>query len=123
MYRWADYDDFNFDAVHHPAVNALLEYKWYTTLLSDLRMHTLYSEHGCTHFTFNRHRNTIGFKYWIVKFAWKSIYYILVLRSIFMQVYGTTQSKGIFIAIIVMASMFLYFEVFRLFLYFFSYFK
>jgi hypothetical protein len=71
----------------------------------------------------NRHRNTIGFKYWIVKFAWKSIYYILVLLAIFMQVYDTTQRKGIFIAIIAMASMFLYLEAMRFIYTFLAYFK
>ncbi|KAK3821910.1 MAG: hypothetical protein J3Q66DRAFT_158186 [Benniella sp.] len=95
MYRWADYYEFNINAMDHPAVNALLEYKW----------------------------NTIGFKYWMVKFVWKSIYYILVLLTVFMQVYDTTQREGIFIVIIIMASMFLYVEVFRIFFNFLAYFK
>ncbi|KAF9362489.1 hypothetical protein BGX34_006042 [Mortierella sp. NVP85] len=82
---YLDYYDFYLEALDHPAVTTLLEYKW----------------------------NTIGFKYWTVKFAWKSIYYILVLLAVFMQVYDTTQRKEIFIAIIVMASIFLYFEVFQ----------
>jgi hypothetical protein len=29
MYAWADNYEFNIDAVHHPAINAMLEYKWY----------------------------------------------------------------------------------------------
>lgn len=52
--------------------------------------------------------------YWLARFIWESLFYVLVLVAVFMQVYGSAECHsliGVFIAIIVMASFFLFLEV------------
>ncbi|KAG0092375.1 hypothetical protein BGZ93_009271 [Podila epicladia] len=68
----------------NPAIKALLEYKW----------------------------NTIGHAYWLVRFYFELLFYMLVLGSVIIQVYGRiprTSLFSVFITIIVMASVFLTF--------------
>ena len=61
-----------------------------------------------------QHRNTIGYKYWLVRFCWQFVFYIMVLVAILLQVYDPTQGyslKGVFIAIIAMGAIFLVLEL------------
>ncbi|ORZ09337.1 hypothetical protein BCR41DRAFT_388308 [Lobosporangium transversale] len=78
--------NFNLDFFDNPAIAALVAYKW----------------------------NTIGFSYWLGRFAFQCIYYILVLVVAFMQVYYTGEDRtpfiGLFSAIIVMSAIFIWLE-------------
>jgi len=60
-------------------------------------------------------RNTIGFIYWIVRFCFQCIFYVMVLIAVMIQVYDAGDARtsliGLFIAIIAMASLFLWLEV------------
>ncbi|KAF9355011.1 hypothetical protein BGX34_010702 [Mortierella sp. NVP85] len=74
------------EALDNPAIAALIEYKW----------------------------NTIGHNYWLARFSWQCLYYILVLVTVFTQVYDGSEGSslmGVFIAIITMASIFLLLEL------------
>ncbi|KAI8350212.1 hypothetical protein B0O80DRAFT_458336 [Mortierella sp. GBAus27b] len=78
--------DFPLEALDHPAIIALIEYKW----------------------------NTIGYMYWLARFIWQFIFYSLVLVAVFMEVYDVVHVyllKGVYIGIIVMACMFLHMEL------------
>ncbi|KAF9355009.1 hypothetical protein BGX34_010700 [Mortierella sp. NVP85] len=78
--------DIPLETLDNPAIAALIEYKW----------------------------NTIGYMYWMARFLWQCVFYILVLVAVFMQVYDSTKSPSlvsVFIAIMVMASLFLLLEV------------
>ncbi|KAF9133266.1 hypothetical protein BGW39_010184 [Mortierella sp. 14UC] len=89
---------FELEVLDNPALMALVEYKW----------------------------NTIGFTYWLVRFFGQICYYILVLTVIFLQIHSenrvseegvlTTESgpEGLFIAIIVVAFIFLWLELVQL---------
>ncbi|KAG0208467.1 hypothetical protein BGX33_006225 [Mortierella sp. NVP41] len=81
---------FEFQVLDNPALKALVEYKW----------------------------NTIGFGYWLVRFFSQCCYYILVLTTIFLQIYGDDSFdrtlEGLFIAIIVIAPVFLWLELIQL---------
>ncbi|KAG0263515.1 hypothetical protein BG011_008687 [Mortierella polycephala] len=81
--------DFALDMLDHPAIAALIEYKW----------------------------NTIGFKYCMVRFLFLCCYYLLVLAVVFLQVYGGYHGTlfGVFIAVAVSSSIFLWFELIQLF--------
>lgn len=59
------------------------------------------------------HRNTIGVWYWLFRFVFQCIYYSLVLTAAILQVYLSDPSIvfGVFIAIIVMAAVFVSLEV------------
>ncbi|KAF9350496.1 hypothetical protein BGX34_001192 [Mortierella sp. NVP85] len=77
--------DIPLDALDNPAIAALIEYKW----------------------------NTIGYIYWLVRFSWQCLFYIFVLVAVFIQVYDSPDGRspiGLFIAIAVMASLFLLLE-------------
>ncbi|KAI7831330.1 hypothetical protein BC939DRAFT_226889 [Gamsiella multidivaricata] len=52
--------EFTLEALDNPAVAALIEYKW----------------------------NTIGFKYWLIRFLGQCCFYLLVLVAVFFQIYG-----------------------------------
>ncbi|KAF9079421.1 hypothetical protein BGX23_004142, partial [Mortierella sp. AD031] len=82
---------FELEALDNPALKALVEYKW----------------------------NTIGFKYWLVRFLGQCLYYALVLIAVFLQIYGDDSLdrslEGLFIAITVIASIFLWLELIQLF--------
>ncbi|KAF9079777.1 hypothetical protein BGX23_003252, partial [Mortierella sp. AD031] len=76
---------FNLEILDNPAIKALLEYKW----------------------------NTIGHAYWLVRFYFECLFYMLVLGATITQVYGRIPRVSLFsvyIAIIVMASVFLVFK-------------
>ncbi|KAG0003354.1 hypothetical protein BGZ65_001781, partial [Modicella reniformis] len=77
--------DFALESLDNPAIAALIEYKW----------------------------NTIGYTYWLIRFLWQCLYYILVLVAVFAQVYSEQQQslKGVFITIIAMAAVSLWLEV------------
>ncbi|KAF9274975.1 hypothetical protein BGZ68_000210 [Mortierella alpina] len=76
------------EAFDNPAVVALIEYKW----------------------------NTIGVKYWLARFLFQCCYYILVLTTVLMQVYPLNYRvlPGMFIAIIILSSVFLWLEAIQL---------
>ncbi|KAF9359381.1 hypothetical protein BGX34_008410 [Mortierella sp. NVP85] len=77
--------NFPLEMLDNPAISAMIDYKW----------------------------NTIGYLYWVSRFFWQCVFYVLVLVAVFMQVYDSIQShsiKGVFIAIIAMASIFLVLE-------------
>ncbi|KAG0196136.1 hypothetical protein BGX33_002022, partial [Mortierella sp. NVP41] len=97
---------FELQILDNPALKALVEYKW----------------------------NTIGFYYWLVRFLSQCCYYILVLTAVFLQIYGGDNLndendkakedekkrlgrslEGPFIAIITIASIFLWLELVQLF--------
>ncbi|KAF9361006.1 hypothetical protein BGX34_007377 [Mortierella sp. NVP85] len=79
--------DLPLESLNNPAIAALIEYKW----------------------------NTIGFIYWIVRFCFQCIFYLMVLIAVMIQVYDAGDARtsliGLFIAIIAMASLFLWLEV------------
>ncbi|KAI8601419.1 hypothetical protein EDD21DRAFT_108105 [Dissophora ornata] len=77
--------NFALESMDNPAIAALVEYKW----------------------------NTIGYSYWLFRFLWQCFYYLLVLVAVFMQVYSDQQESlfGVFIAIIVLAAIFLWLEL------------
>ncbi|KAF8940294.1 hypothetical protein BGZ58_007066 [Dissophora ornata] len=77
--------NFNLEFFDNPSIAALVAYKW----------------------------NTIGFWYWFVRFSFQCCFYALVIIASIMQVYYPEPSKlvGIFIAIIVMAIVFLWLEL------------
>ncbi|KAG0274617.1 hypothetical protein BGZ95_009621 [Linnemannia exigua] len=80
---------FEHKTLDNPAIAALVKYKW----------------------------NTIGHQYWLLRFLTQCVYYVLVLVGVFMQIYSYSNvdaMNGVFIAIIVMASMFLWLEFFQL---------
>ncbi|KAF9435002.1 hypothetical protein BGZ76_007053 [Entomortierella beljakovae] len=70
--------NFNIEFFDNPAIAALVAYKW----------------------------NTIGFSYWLIRFAFQCIFYAMVLIAALLQVYydGRGNIVGLFIAIIVMSS-------------------
>ncbi|KAG0044184.1 hypothetical protein BGZ83_010572 [Gryganskiella cystojenkinii] len=76
--------DFNLEYFDNPAIAALVAYKW----------------------------NTIGFNYWMVRFVGQCIFYALVVIAALLQVYyhEPSQLLGLFIAIIVMSSTFVWLE-------------
>ncbi|KAF9280600.1 hypothetical protein BGZ68_007126 [Mortierella alpina] len=87
--------DFKPEMLENPAIIALIEYKW----------------------------NTIGFQYWVVRFLCQCCFYLLVLTTVFIQVYGKEQPPiGVFITITVFSSIFLWLELAQLFKYRMQYF-
>ncbi|KAG0371794.1 hypothetical protein BGX24_001164, partial [Mortierella sp. AD032] len=79
---------FSLQAFDNPAVAALIRYKW----------------------------NTIGFKYWLVRFLCQCCFYILVLATVFIQVYSSSHPvlTPVYITIISVASIFLWLELLQL---------
>ncbi|KAF9133430.1 hypothetical protein BGW39_009741 [Mortierella sp. 14UC] len=79
---------FSLQAFDNPAIAALIRYKW----------------------------NTIGFKYWLVRFLCQCCFYILVLATVFIQVYSSSHPvlTPVYIAIISVASIFLWLEFLQL---------
>ncbi|KAI7826058.1 hypothetical protein BC939DRAFT_119803 [Gamsiella multidivaricata] len=77
--------DFNLAFFDNPAIAALVTYKW----------------------------NTIGYSFWLARFVFQSTFYSLVVIAALMQVYFSEPGKllGLFIAIIVMATMFIWLEI------------
>ncbi|KAF9152688.1 hypothetical protein BG015_004857 [Linnemannia schmuckeri] len=75
---------FDLKELDNPAIAALVDYKW----------------------------NTIGYRYWLVRFLSECCYYVLVLVAIFKQVYGdhTETLPGLFIAVIAASAVFLFLE-------------
>ncbi|GJJ74368.1 hypothetical protein EMPS_06726 [Entomortierella parvispora] len=72
--------DFTLDMLDNPALAALVEYKW----------------------------NTIGFKYWLVRFLCQCCFYLMVVITVLMQAYDNEgkSSEGIYIAIISYSAIF-----------------
>ncbi|KAG0307735.1 hypothetical protein BGZ98_009934 [Dissophora globulifera] len=81
---FVEYHDFNLDFFDNPAIAALIAYKW----------------------------NTIGFRYWLVRFIFQCLYYTLTIVAAFLQVYLSDPKVlfGVFVAIIVMAAVFIWLE-------------
>ncbi|KAG0075974.1 hypothetical protein BGZ90_009281 [Linnemannia elongata] len=79
---------FTLQAFDNPAIAALIRYKW----------------------------NTIGFKYWLVRFLCQCVFYILVLVTVFIQVYSSSHPilTPVYIAIISVASIFIWLELLQL---------
>ncbi|KAF9285201.1 hypothetical protein BGZ68_004093, partial [Mortierella alpina] len=79
--------DFSLEYFDNPAIAALVAYKW----------------------------NTIGYAYWAFRFFFQCIFYVLVVVATLLQVYHEnvlhTQLAGCFIAIIVVATVFLWLEL------------
>ncbi|KAG0297994.1 hypothetical protein BGZ96_003641 [Linnemannia gamsii] len=75
-------------ALDHPAIAAIVEYKW----------------------------NKIGYKYWLMRFIFQCFYYILVLVTVFLQVYNDQGNRmaGLFVAIVALAGIFLWLELIQL---------
>ncbi|KAK3839327.1 MAG: hypothetical protein JOS17DRAFT_785966 [Linnemannia elongata] len=75
---------FNLKELDNPAIAALVDYKW----------------------------NTIGYRYWLVRFLGECCYYVLVLVAVFKQDYGdhTETLPGLFFAVIGASGMFLALE-------------
>ncbi|KAG0002382.1 hypothetical protein BGZ65_002685 [Modicella reniformis] len=80
--------DFSLESMENPAIAALIEYKW----------------------------NTVGYIYWLARFLWQCLYYLLVLVAVFFQVYSDQRESitGVFIAIAAMAGTFLWLEVLQM---------
>ncbi|KAF9351278.1 hypothetical protein BGX26_010668 [Mortierella sp. AD094] len=86
IHNYVESYDFNIEFFDNPAIAALVAYKW----------------------------NTIGFTYWLVRFVFQCLFYALVVIAALMQVYAKdypNQLVGVFIAIIVMAVVFLWLEI------------
>ncbi|KAF9103697.1 hypothetical protein BGX27_010470, partial [Mortierella sp. AM989] len=86
IHNYVECYDFDIEFFDNPAIAALVAYKW----------------------------NTIGFTYWLVRFIFQCCFYALVTIAALMQVYyrdHSSQLVGLFIAIIVMAAMFLWLEL------------
>ncbi|KAI7826895.1 hypothetical protein BC939DRAFT_446141 [Gamsiella multidivaricata] len=81
--------DFALEPLDNPALAALIEYKW----------------------------NTIGFKYWLLRFLCQCCYYALVLVAVFIQVYGPNRRPlvGVFFAIAAGSLIFLWLELIQAF--------
>ncbi|KAF9145560.1 hypothetical protein BGX30_008119 [Mortierella sp. GBA39] len=75
---------FDLKELNNPAIAALVDYKW----------------------------NTIGYRYWLVRFLGECCYYVLVLVAIFKQVYGdhTETLPGLFFAVSIASGVFLFLE-------------
>ncbi|KAF9081406.1 hypothetical protein BGX23_000916 [Mortierella sp. AD031] len=76
---------FDLKTLDNPAIAALVEYKW----------------------------NTIGLYFWLFRFLSQCVFYVLVLTAVFMQIYRNDEKQGmagVFIAIIVTSSLFLWLE-------------
>ncbi|KAF9949641.1 hypothetical protein BGZ72_008601 [Mortierella alpina] len=81
--------NFEPDALDNPAIAALVEYKW----------------------------NTIGLRYWLLRFLAECVYYALVLVAIFMQIYrygDDSTLRSIFIAIAAISAWFLWLELMQI---------
>ncbi|KAF9191479.1 hypothetical protein BGZ50_009350 [Haplosporangium sp. Z 11] len=60
--------------------------------------------------------NTIGFKYWLLRFISQFSYYVLVLTAVFMQIYHRDHQTllGVFVAIAVCSCAFIWLELIQL---------
>ncbi|KAF9085245.1 hypothetical protein BGX27_003512, partial [Mortierella sp. AM989] len=85
IHNFVECYDFKLEFYENPAVAALVAYKW----------------------------NTIGFKYWLIRFSCQFCYYSLVVITAILQVYYKEPRKlvGMSIGIIVMAAIFLWLEL------------
>ncbi|KAG0274784.1 hypothetical protein BGZ95_009466 [Linnemannia exigua] len=83
-----DVHSFTPQSLDHPAILALVEYKW----------------------------NKIGYKYWLMRFLFQCLYYILVLVTVFLQVYDDQGSgmTGLFVAIAALSGIFLWLELIQM---------
>ncbi|KAI1319275.1 hypothetical protein EDD11_004412 [Mortierella claussenii] len=79
--------DSSLEYFDNPAISALVDYKW----------------------------NTIGYKYWMLRFFFQCCYYILITTVAIMQVYfpNFRLLKDAFIAIVALSAMFLWLELSR----------
>ncbi|KAF9177975.1 hypothetical protein BGZ51_008230, partial [Haplosporangium sp. Z 767] len=86
--KMVKHHDFSHEMLDNPAIIALIDYKW----------------------------NTIGFRYCMVRFVTQCCYYALVLMVVFLQVYGSYHGTlfGIFIAIAILSTIFLWLELLQL---------
>ncbi|KAG0255757.1 hypothetical protein BG011_004955 [Mortierella polycephala] len=80
--------DFSLEMLDNPAIAALVEYKW----------------------------NTIGFKYWLLRFISQIGYYVLVLTAVFMQIYHQDHQMllGLFVVIALCSCAFIWLELIQL---------
>ncbi|KAG9320090.1 hypothetical protein KVV02_003902 [Mortierella alpina] len=86
-HTYVECHEFSLEFFDNPAIAALVAYKW----------------------------NTIGYAYWASRFFFQCVFYVLVVVATLLQVYhehvGREQLAGVFIAIIVMAAVFLWLEL------------
>ncbi|KAF9178827.1 hypothetical protein BGZ50_007446 [Haplosporangium sp. Z 11] len=80
--------DFTLEMLDNPAIAALVEYKW----------------------------NTIGYYYWLLRFLCQCCYNLLVLVAVSMQIYDDEHQAplGIFVAIAVCSSIFIWLELIQM---------
>ncbi|KAF8930258.1 hypothetical protein BGZ58_008362 [Dissophora ornata] len=85
IHNYVETYDFTIEFYDNPAIAALVAYKW----------------------------NTIGYWYWFVRFFFQCCFYALVIIASIMQVYYSQPSQllGLFVAIIVMAVVFIWLEL------------
>ncbi|KAF9438698.1 hypothetical protein BGZ76_005643 [Entomortierella beljakovae] len=86
IHNYVECYDFDIEFFDNPAIAALVAYKW----------------------------NTIGFSYWIVRFIFQCCFYVLVTIAALLQVYHkehVSELVGLFIAIIVLAAVFVWLEL------------
>ncbi|KAK3828028.1 MAG: hypothetical protein J3Q66DRAFT_434647 [Benniella sp.] len=84
--RQIEFYDLPPETLNNPAIVALIKFKWYT----------------------------IGYKYWLLRFCWQFVFYMMILVAVFLEVYDPTQGhslRGMFIAIIVLGTIFLILEL------------
>ncbi|KAF9151279.1 hypothetical protein BG015_006869 [Linnemannia schmuckeri] len=83
-----DVHPYTSQALDHPAIAAIVEYKW----------------------------NKVGYKYWLMRFIFQCLYYILVLVTVFLQVYSDQGNRmaGLFVAIVALAGVFLWLELIQM---------
>ncbi|CAO3568804.1 unnamed protein product [Mortierella alpina] len=76
---------YDLKCLENPAIASLVAYKW----------------------------NTIGFSYWLLRFVYQCCYYILIIIAAVLQIYPSEKTilVGIFIAIITLATVFIWLEV------------
>ncbi|CAO3570467.1 unnamed protein product [Mortierella alpina] len=86
-HTYVECHEFSLEFFDNPTIAALVAYKW----------------------------NTIGYAYWASRFLFQSIFYVLVVGATLMQVYheyvDRSHLAGVFIAIIVVAAVFLWLEL------------
>ncbi|KAF9952386.1 hypothetical protein BGZ70_000617 [Mortierella alpina] len=86
-HTYVECHEFSLEYFDNPAIAALVAYKW----------------------------NTIGYAYWASRFFFQCIFYVLVVAATLMQVYHEhverSQLEGVFIAIVVVAAVFLWLEL------------
>lgn len=112
--------DFNLEFFDNPAIAALVDYKWYSLSFGLIDILLAQAKRGPKKIlilfvpsNMIYDRNTIGHSYWLFRFVFQCFFYAMVVIAALMQVYYPKPSQLIelFIAIIVVASIFLWLEL------------